>query len=532
MCDRSVPAATNRQNRRNVADVDTGLSPGPTELLGYASDDFTAFDFNPPTASVITESTMPSLDDRYQKCREDLKLRGQEHVLVWWDDLDNDARAHLLDHIESIPWPLVDKLIETHVLNKPEDAVPTDLEPAPCYPRIPAPDQEDLYQQAKSHGADLIAAGRVAAFTVAGGQGTRLGFDGPKGAVTVTPVREKSLFQVFAETIGATREKYSAQIPWYIMTNPGNHQQTVGFLQDHEFFGLPHGDVMLFMQGMLPSFDFDGKLLMTDKHHLALSPDGHGGSLKALATSGALRDMQARGIEIVSYFQVDNPLVRPFDPLFIGLHRMTESEMSSKVASKVDDLERVGNVCLSDGRLTVVEYSNFPEHLARAKNPDGTRKYDLGSLAMHLLDVKFIDRIVGREFELPFHRAEKVVTSINDHGVAHTPDTPNAVKLEAFIFDALPLAENPLILEIDRSDEFSPVKNATGTDSLETAGRDQIRRAARWLEAAGLSVPRDADGEPNVTIEIAPSYATCVEDVQRRVTRPPKLHPGETIYIS
>jgi UDP-N-acetylglucosamine/UDP-N-acetylgalactosamine diphosphorylase len=316
------------------------------------------------------------------------------------------------------------------------------------------------------------------------------------------------------------------------MTNPGNHRQTVGFLEDHEFFGLPPQDVVLFSQGMLPSFDLDGKILLEDKHRLALAPDGHGGALKALVAGDALQDMASRGVEIISYFQVDNPLVKPFDPLFIGLHAKAGSEMSTKVASKVDDFERVGNVCMHEGRVVVIEYSNFPDELARAKNPDGSRRFNVGNLAIHLLDVGFVDRIIAQKFELPYRSAEKTVTWMDENGFQRSPSTPNAIKLETFVFDALPLAKNPLLLEVDRAEEFSPVKNAKGVDSVESAIGDQIRRAARWLEAAGVTIPRKPNGEPDTTIEIAPAYALADDDVKRRVTRPPTLHSGETIYIA
>ena len=473
-----------------------------------------------------------SIESRYNRCLEQLAARGQDHVLRWWDDLDAAQREHLLGEIDSIPWSHLDPLIETHVRNVPQDQAPVNLEPAVVYPRAADGDNAQLYRDAVVLGDELISAGKVAAFTVAGGQGTRLGFDGPKGAVAISPIREKTLFQLFAETIVAVRKRYGAAVRWYIMTNPGNHKQTVAFLEDYEFFGLPGEDVILFSQGMLPGFDLDGKILLEDKHRLALAPDGHGGSLKSLVAGGALQDMASRGIEIISYFQVDNPLVKPFDSLFIGLHAKTGSEMSTKVASKVDDFERVGNVCAHEGRVVVVEYTNFPDELAGAKNPDGSRRFNVGNLAIHLLDVGFVDRIIGRKFGLPYHRAEKAVTWMDENGFRRTPRSPNAIKLETFVFDALPLARNPLLLEIDRAEEFSPVKNPKGVDSMESAIRDQIRRAARWLEAAGVGIPRKPDGEPDMIIEIAPSYARNADDVKRRVTRPPKLHSGEIIYIS
>lgn len=477
-------------------------------------------------------SNAESVEFRYRRCTDQLAARGQDHVLRWWDDLDGTSREHLLTEIESIPWEHLDPLIETHIRAAPQEPAPTNLEPAPVFPRRPSAAQAALYREAVVLGDELIRAGKVAAFTVAGGQGTRLGFEGPKGAVTITPVREKTLFQLFAETILTVRKRYNSQVPWYIMTNPSNHQQTVGFLEDHEFFGLPRNEVALFSQGMLPTFDFEGRILMADKHRLALAPDGHGGSLTSLVASGTLQRMQARGIEIISYFQIDNPLVKPLDPLFIGLHAKLGSDMSTKVTSKADDLERVGNVCLRGGRVTVVEYTVFPQELARARNPDGSRRFDVGNLAIHLLNVTFVDRIIAQHFQLPYHRADKVQTWMDENGFVRTPASPNSIKLETFVFDALPLAQYPLLLEVDRTEEFSPVKNRKGVDSVESAIGDQIRRAARWLEAAGVVIPRQTDGEPDVTIEIAPSYALDAEGVKRRVTQPPTLQRGETIYIS
>lgn len=365
--------------------------------------------------------------------------------------------------------------------------------------------------------------------TVAGGQGTRLGFDGPKGAYPVTPVRNASLFQVFAETIQAAGRKYGTTIPWYIMTGPGNHEATRQFFQQHDFFGLKREDVAMFVQGQMPAFARDGKMLLADRNRLALSPDGHGGSLKALVASGSLADMRRRGIRTISYFQVDNPLVRPFDPLFLGLHANTGSEMSTKVARKADDHERVGNVCLRDGRLAVIEYSEFSDELAEAKNADGSRKFDAGNLAIHLIEVEFVHRVMDVAFQLPYRRAEKVVAYIGDEGTLISPQTPNAVKLEMFVFDALELAEHPLVFEVDRSEEFSPVKNASGSDSLESSMRDQVARAYHWLECGGLHPPRHTDGTPAATVELAPSFAIDAEDVTYHRCDVPNIAPGSKV---
>src|SRR5688572_13288997 len=256
-------------------------------------------------------SKFEDLNVRYDRCRTQLESRNQQHLVAFWNSLHDISRENLLREIESIPWELVDELIPTHVLKEPPRQVPSDITPAPAYPRVPTPELKPKYVEARALGRQLISAGKVAAFTGAGGQGTRLGFDGPKGAVAVTPVRRKTLFQLFAEIIQAASDRYAAPIPWYIMTSTGNYQQTKDFLEENKYFGLSADNVFLFCQGMLPSFDFRGKILMTDKDQLALAPDGHGGSLKSLVMSGSLGRMQQRGVEIITYFQVDNPLIKP-----------------------------------------------------------------------------------------------------------------------------------------------------------------------------------------------------------------------------
>lgn len=472
-----------------------------------------------------------SLQTRHQECLGQLKAHGQEHLLRWWPQLSEVERGLLLADIESIPWSTIARLIDTHLRPAHTTTAPADLAPAPVYAQPPAPGDEKLYAEARATGEAMLRAGKVAAFTVAGGQGTRLGYDGPKGAVVVTPTGDRTLFQLFAGSVKAARNRYRTAIPWYIMTSPANHDQTVAYFEAQRYFELPREDVSLFPQGMLPSFGFDARILLSEKHRVALNPDGHGGSLNALVRSGALSEMRSRGVETISYFQVDNPLVKPIDPLFIGLHARTGSEMSTKVATKADNLERVGNVCKSNGKLTVIEYSDFPKSCAHARNPDGTRRFDAGNLAMHLLNVEFVERIAGPSLQLPYRRAEKVVPFLDDSGIRRTPTAPNAVKLETFIFDVIPIARNPLLLQVDRAEEFSPVKNPTGVDSLESSKRDQIARACRWLEASGIRIPRKPDGQPDCIVAIAPSFADCAEEVAAKRERIPALKRGDRVFM-
>ncbi len=474
------------------------------------------------------------LASRYEHYRALLPRWGQQHLLRFWDSLSDAQRAELLDDLDRIDFKLCASLIEMHVRRRPELPVPQELEPPPMYPARPQDaEQQRLYAEARERGVDAVRSGRVAALLVAGGQGTRLGFEGPKGAFPISPVRNATLFQLFAESLLGVERRWGVRPRWYIMTSPTNDAATRAFFEQQAFFGLDREDVFFFQQRQMPAFLPDGRIAMTARHRIALSPDGHGGTLRALAESGALDDMRACGIETLSYFQVDNPLVHVIDPLFIGLHRTTGSEFSSKAVRKRHDTERVGNFCLADGKLCVIEYSDLPDELARQKNPDGSRRFDAGSIAVHVIERSFVERLTaaGAAETLPWHRALKKMAVIDEAGEPVRPAEPNVIKLERFVFDAIPLARNPLVLETLREEEFSPVKNAEGDDSPATARRDLVRRAARWLESCGVRVPRRADGEPDATIEIVPSFALDAQDLGRRLDRSLRIEPGSRVLI-
>lgn len=460
-----------------------------------------------------------------------LASMGQSGVLRFWERLDTAGREKIMMQLESLDLQLIAELIETQVKKKATVALPQDIQPVRPYPRHPTnPDQKQFYAKAEARGHELLKQGKVAAFLVAGGQGTRLGYEGPKGEYPITPVKNKPLFQVFAEQLLAHGRDHGKPIPWYVMTSDANDAATRAFFHRHHFFGYGERDVMFFQQGMMPAFTLDGEMLLAEVDSLALSPDGHGGSLRALERSGALADMRKRGVEHLSYFQVDNPLVHCIDPLFLGLHDLTGSEMSSKTVSKAHALEKVGNFCVADGKLQVIEYSDLPEELAKGANPDGSLRFNAGSIAIHALRVSFIERLnAGGSLHLPWHRAEKKVPFVDAQGKPVKPDKPNAVKLEQFVFDAIPLANNPIVYETDRAEEFSPVKNAEGADSPATCRRDQIRRAARWLSAAGIEVPTRGD-EPDCHLEISPLYAVSLEQL---LARKPRLtiRPGQSVYV-
>ncbi len=466
--------------------------------------------------------------------RSEALRRGQGQLFTFWDQLGETQRRELLDDVAQIDLDTLDRLIPTHVKSTPSSELGGTPEPANALPAQPDPARRVWYEEARTLGQELLTEGKVAAMVVAGGQGTRLGFERPKGEFAISPVMNKPLFRLFAEAIAATRRRYGRPLPWYVMTGPTTDAPTRQYFAEHDYFGLAPEDVFFFCQGVMPAVDRDGRILLDQKHRVALSPDGHGGCLLALSTRGALQDMRRRGIEIISYFQVDNPLASPAAPLFIGLHASTGSEMSAITVPKADDLERVGNSARVKGRLRVIEYSDLPDELAHARNPNGSRKFDDGSIAVHVFSRTFLERLTPGEgpIALPWHRAEKTVPYVDvATGERIVPDRPNAVKLELFVFDALPLARRTLVLRQDRVECFSPVKNAEGVDSPATARRDMSRRAARWLEACGTKVPRTPDGEPDGVFEISPTLALDAEQLRTALTELPVIKPGARLYL-
>lgn len=469
--------------------------------------------------------------ERCNNLKELLKKHGQDHLLRFYDELSDNEKAILIDQIEDLDFSNISAWIEKYVIGDGQITIPSDLKPAPSYSAAPPSGQESEYDRAKEFGEKLISEGKVAAFIVAGGQGTRLGFDGPKGDFPISPVKNKTLFQVFGETILATAKKYSTVIPWYIMTSPLNNDVTVKIFEESNYFGLEKSDVMIFQQGTLPNFAFDGKILLAEKGHIATSPDGHGGSLKALFNSGAIADMTRRGVEQISYFQVDNPLVKVIDPLFVGFHAKNDAQMSSKGLVKAHAMEKVGNFCIANGKMTVIEYSDLPDEDANMQNDDGSLVFELGSIAIHMISREFVEQLNAGGFSLPIHRAIKKIPHIDLAGHIIEPSEANGVKLETFVFDALPLADKSIVLQTVRSEEFAPVKNATGDDTPEVTRRMMVERAAAWLEAASITVPRKADGSPDCTIEIAPSFALCAEDVIAKAGEMAEIKSGDTLCL-
>ncbi|MDX2116746.1 MAG: UDPGP type 1 family protein [Planctomycetota bacterium] len=473
----------------------------------------------------------------FAAAKDRLSAIGQQHLLTFFDRLSGAEQASLLAQIEALDIAALPGLISTYVTSKPTAARPANIEPAPYYPHDHSSTKHAWDREHyRRLGEGLLRAGKVAAFVVAGGQGSRLGFDGPKGCYPAGAVTNKPLFQIFAEQVLAATRRYGRVVPWYIMTSPLNDAATRAFFKEHRFFGLDPASVMFFPQGVMPSFDLKtGKVLLASPGEIATNPDGHGGAVRALHVSGALADMRARGIEHLSYFQVDNPHVRVCDPVFVGLHAHapdSSGQMSSKMLAKAGPGEKVGVFCRVNGKMDVIEYSDMPAELSGATNADGSLKFNAGSPAIHLISVAFLEKLASDPaFSLPYHRAEKKIPHVDlGSGTTVNPDHNNGVKLERFIFDALPLCSTSLLFETDRVEEFAPIKNATGADSAESCKALQTLRAARWLKARGVNVPAKPDGSPDCVLEISPLTATSADELNA-ANLPRAIAAGSTLAL-
>jgi UDP-N-acetylglucosamine/UDP-N-acetylgalactosamine diphosphorylase len=449
-----------------------------------------------------------------------LAPRGQQHVLAHWDDLSEDERAGLAEQIDSVDFGLIDRLVSEGTGGRRGEAR---IEPAEF---IELPHDEPTHAQwerARAEGETAVNAGRVAAFVVAGGQGTRLGFDGPKGCFEIGPVTGRTLFRIHAEKVLAASKRAGTAIPFLVMTSRTNDAATRAYFEQNDHFGLDSDTVRIFRQAEMPAVDFDGRLVLDRPGHIFMSPNGHGGSLKALWDSGAIDWLERNGIDLISYFQVDNPLVKIIDPCFLGFHLLADARMSLKLLRRTRAEEKLGIWVRLEGRPRVIEYIDMPPDKMKARDETGGLLYPGGSIAINCLSTSFVRRLNEEGFALPFHRAKKKIPYLAADGSIVTPEEPNGTKFETFVFDALIFARSALGVQTAREEEFSPLKNAEGSDSPQTARRDMSRLYASWLKAAGVDVPTDSRGYPPFPIEISPLAADSAEALRENYAGPASI---------
>jgi len=457
-----------------------------------------------------------ALSERESKVVGALERLGQSHVRGWLESLQGRSRARLLEELARVD---LGRLAEfRRLLETP----PTELSfegvvPAPVE-RMPLEGNHGpAEREAVRLGVEALRAGRVAALTVAGGQGTRLGYPHPKGMYPISPIRRASLFRLFAEQVLAARRRYGCHMPWLIMTSPTNDAETREFFAENEFFGLDAGTVHFFVQGVNPILDAEGRLLRAEKDRLLVGPDGHGGAFAALAASGLLERLRGEGHDLISYFQVDNPLVKVADPRFIGHHLRKRADFSCKVVAKREPQEGLGIAVLRGDRPAIIEYVHVPEQVASLRAPSGKLLFNYGSIAIHIIRTGFAES-VNAEGGLPWNVAAKRYTIVDDRG-RKARSAPGACrKFERFIFDALALVDAWVFVETRRSEEFAPVKNAEGEDSPRSARRLMQRRWLNWLRRAGASFDEPDDLSVPV-IEISPLFAADEETLRERIER-------------
>lgn len=450
--------------------------------------------------------------------RTKLRRYGQEHVLAFWDRITDSQRAELIEQISRLDLEqLQDLFARRH-----------EVFPLPASERMQPIPVVRLAEQAnvpRRLGEAALRRGEIAALVVAGGHGTRLGFDRPKGMFAIGPVSGKSLFQIHVEKTLALRRRYGCSIPLVVMTSRATHEETAAFFRQHAHFGMHPDEVMFFRQGEMPALDFEtGKLLLEAHGRLLSSPNGHGGVLAALDESNLLARLHDRGVRHVFYFQVDNPLVKISDPAFLGQHVFAHADVSCKVVAKLGPADKMGNFVLVDGRCAMIEYSDLPEALATQTDERGRLRIWAGNPAIHLFSVEFLQRVAKDQTALPFHLARKKVPFIDAQGKLARPEQENALKFERFIFDVLPLADRWLLVETDRREEFVPLKNATGPDSPAVVKQAMSNLSAGWLERAGVTVPRLPNGDAAVPLEISPFFALDAEELAGKVDSSLKIN--------
>ena len=425
-----------------------------------------------------------------------LHAHGQEHVLAGWESLTPAARGALVNQLAGIDLAELAALYRRR--DEPHTALPPRERIAPV-PLLPAePGAADV-----ARGEAALRGGEVAALVVAGGQGTRLGSDRPKGLYPVGPVSGATLFRVHAEKVLALSRRYGRPVPLLVMTSPATHDETVAYFRAEGFFGLAGRDVFFFRQGTMPAVELaTGRLLLERPGRLFQSPNGHGGTLTALAETGLLAGLKARGVRHVFYFQVDNPLVKVCDPGFVGRHVAADAEASSKVVVKEEPGEKVGILAAIGGRLGIIEYTDLPAGMAAEREPDGRLRFRAGSPAIHLFSVPFLERVTARGTGLAFHPARKKVPAAGGE--------VEALKFELFVFDALPMADRWLAVETPRAEEFAPLKNATGPDSPATVRAALIALHAGWLEGCGVPT----HGHP---VEVSPLAALDAAELRAKM---------------
>ena len=402
------------------------------------------------------------MDENLNEIKWTLKKYGQEHLLNGYDNLDEKKKKELLKQINNIDFELIKSLYEN--TKKTPEVENFEIQP------IDYMDKEKLYDNYKEYhaiGVDAIKNRKLAAVTMAGGQGTRLGHSGPKGTYMLGIEPNKSLFQILCESLKEANQQYKVVVPWYIMTSKENNKDTINFFENNAYFGYPKEKIKFFIQGELPMMGTDGKILLNEQGLVKEAADGHGGIFEAMVKSNIIQDMKDNKIEWIFIGGVDNVLVKMVDPVLIGLAKEKHVLAAGKSLVKAGPKEKVGVFCKKNGKPSVVEYTEITDEMAEQQDENGELVYGESHILCNLFNINCLEEI-GKN-KLPYHSAFKKATYRKENGEIVVPTEPNAYKFEAFIFDAFEKLDDMVILRVKREEEFAPVKNASGVDSPETA---------------------------------------------------------------
>ncbi len=390
---------------------------------------------------------------------------GQEHLLAFYDELDDTEKRFLLEQVLNTDFALASKLYKDacNCCDMSNDVI----EPVGYVDKQNLTDAELADYKAK--GDALMRDGRFAAVTMAGGQGTRLGYNGPKGTYDIGLPSHESLFAIQCRRLLVQSEKCGANIPWYIMTSRENDAATRAFFEEHDYFGYDREYIKFFVQCMLPMVDFDGKIVLESKGKIKEGADGHGGLFVAMMKNGIYDDMKAKGIKWIFVGGIDNVLLKLCDPVFLGFVDESGFGIGAKSLVKRDATEKVGVFCKMNGLPYVIEYTEVSDEMAEARDENGEFLYGDAHILCNMFNINAFEKMTGEFSGLPYHTAVKKTSYVDASGNLVTPDKPNAYKFEAFIFDAFKYFDSMAILRVLRSEEFAPVKNKDGEDSPETA---------------------------------------------------------------
>ncbi len=395
----------------------------------------------------------------YESTKKLLESVNQEHLLRYYDELDAQGKEKLLTQINNVDFSVL-KLVENHTVTTEKGK----LEPLGAITLDQIKIKENDYRKT---GIDAIKNTKIGAVLLAGGQGTRLGLDKPKGMLNVGINKTLYLFEQLINNILDVVNEAGVYIPLYIMTSDKNHEDTVNFFNEHNFFGYNKDYIKFFVQEMAPSCDYNGKLYMEAKDTLSLSPNGNGGWFSSLIKAGLIKDINEKGVEWLNVFSVDNVLQRIADPVFVGATIDAGCVCGSKVVRKAAPTEKVGVLCLEDGKPSIVEYYEMTDEIINSRDENGDLLYNFGVTLNYLFKVDKLIDIMNKN--MPLHIVEKKIPYIDDNANLVKPETPNGYKFETLVLDMIHLMDNCLSFEIDRNKEFAPIKNRTGVDSLDTA---------------------------------------------------------------